>query len=115
MDEPRESLEEILLELNVFTTIRPDNHRPGVTMKDHLGPASQPADATADLQNQRNRNSVREAHLHARQPHQDIDLTAILLFVTNLSVQMLIFNVVCHFGELLSSQMNPGFTVLGRW
>ncbi len=35
--------------------------------------------------------------------------------VTNLSGQMLTFDVIWNFGEVFSSRMNPGFTVQGRW
>uniref|UniRef100_A0A4W5QAV8 Transposase Tc1-like domain-containing protein n=1 Tax=Hucho hucho TaxID=62062 RepID=A0A4W5QAV8_9TELE len=73
---------------------RPCNRRPSVTtpaqdlhirllhLRDHLRPATQTVDETVGLDNlrisaQTVRNRLREAHLHARRPHQGLDLTAV--------------------------------------
>ncbi len=72
---------------------RPPNHRPRVTtpaqdlhiqhlpLQDHLRPATWTDAATIGLHNQRIsaqtvRNRFREAHLHPRDPHRGLDLTA---------------------------------------
>ncbi len=72
---------------------QPHNRRPRVTtpaqdhiqhlhLRNRLRPATRTAAATIGLHNQRIsaqtvRNGLREAHLHARCPHQGLDLTAV--------------------------------------
>ncbi len=73
---------------------RPHNRRPHVTtpaqdlhmqhlhLQDRLRPATRTAAATIGLHYQRIsaqtvRNSLREAHLHARRPHRGLDLSAV--------------------------------------
>ncbi|KAL0178729.1 hypothetical protein M9458_027623, partial [Cirrhinus mrigala] len=70
---------------------RPHNHRPRVTtpaqdlhiqhllLQDRLRPATRTAAATINkrISAQTVRNRLREAHLHARRPHQCLDLTAV--------------------------------------
>ncbi len=73
---------------------QPQNRRPRVTipaqdhhiqhlhLQDRLRPATRTAAATIGLNNQRIsaqtvRNSLKEAHLHARRPHRGLDLTAV--------------------------------------
>ncbi len=59
-----------------------DLHIHNLRLQDHLRPATRTAAATIGLHNQRIsaqtvRNRLREAHLHARRPHQGLDLTAV--------------------------------------
>ncbi len=110
---------------------RPHNRRPRVTtsaldlhiqhlhLQDHLRPATRTAAATIGLHNQRIsaqtvRNRLRESHLHVCCPHWGLDLTGVCRH-NRLSGQMLTFDGVWHFGEVLDSHgWIPVFTVQGR-
>ncbi len=64
------------------TTPAQDLHIQHLDLQDRLRPATQTAAAAIGLYNQRIsaqtvRNRLREAHLHARRPHQGLDLTAV--------------------------------------
>ena len=59
------------------------------------------------------RNCLREAHLCARHPCQDLDLTVVWR-LNRLQWAMLTFNGHCHSGEVCSSRMNPGFKYTGQ-
>ncbi len=64
------------------TTPAQDLHIQHLHLQDRLRPATRTAAATIGLHNQRIsaqtvRNRLREAHLHARLPHQGLDLTAV--------------------------------------
>ena len=60
------------------------------------------------------RNRLREAHLHARRPHRGLVLTAVHRRNRLEWGQIIRFDGVWHFGELFSSQMNPGFHCTGQ-
>ncbi len=64
------------------TTPAQDLHIQHLHLQDRLRPATRTAAAAIGLYNQRIsaqtvRNRLREAHLHARRPHQGLDLTAV--------------------------------------
>ena len=105
------------------TSNRPHNSRSRVNppaqdlllnLRDRLRPATRTADENVDLHNwkisaQTVRNCLREAHLHARLPHQGLDLTAV--WRRNwLDWAILTFNGHWHTGEVFSSWRNPGFS-----
>ncbi len=65
-----------------ITTPAQDLHIQHLHLQDHLSPATRTAAATISLHNQKTsaqtvRNRLKEAHLHARRPHQGLDLTAV--------------------------------------
>ncbi len=100
------------------TTPAQDLHIQHLHLQDRLRQATRTAAATIGLHNQRVsaqtvRNRLREAHL----------LLVVLIgvstwlqfiIITDLSGQMLTFDGVWHFGEVVSSRMNPGFHCTGQ-
>ncbi len=101
------------------TTPAQDLHIQHLHLQDRLRPATRTAAATIGLNNQiisaqTVRNRLREAHLHARHSHRGLDLTAVVVVVTDLSGQMLTFDGVWNFGKVFSLQMNPGFHCTGQ-
>ncbi len=82
-------------------------------LQDRLRPATRTAAATIGLHNQiisaqTVRNHLREAHLHARRPHQGLHLTAVR------RCNQPTFDGVWHFEEVFSLRMNPGFHSTGQ-
>ncbi len=97
------------------TTPVQDLHIQHLHLQDHLRPATRTAAATIGLHNQiisaqTVRNPLREAHLHARCPHWGHDLTAVHHH-NRLEWANAHFDGAWHFGEVFSSQMNPGLSM----
>uniref|UniRef100_A0AAZ3PD94 Transposase n=1 Tax=Oncorhynchus tshawytscha TaxID=74940 RepID=A0AAZ3PD94_ONCTS len=109
------------------TSRQPRNHGPRVTtlaqdlhiwllhLWDCLRPATQTANETVDLHNQRIsaqtvRNCLREAHLRAHCPHQGQQFGV----VTDFSGKMLTFDGHWHTRKVCSSRMNRSVNCTGQ-
>uniref|UniRef100_A0AAY5KSL3 Transposase Tc1-like domain-containing protein n=1 Tax=Esox lucius TaxID=8010 RepID=A0AAY5KSL3_ESOLU len=99
------------------TTPAQDFHIQHIHLQDHLRPATWTAAATIGLYNQRIsaqtvRNRLREAHLHARRPHQGLDPTAVC---HRNRLEWANSHIIWRLAqEVFSSRMNPGFQCSGQ-